>query len=52
MLSREGRSVSSPVWGASALLALWILLWAFFTVAIVEPAARLHAEHARMTERA
>jgi hypothetical protein len=51
MLSREERRLSSPVWGASALLAIWILLWAFFTVAVVEPAARLSVEIARTEHR-
>ncbi|HYG66848.1 MAG TPA: hypothetical protein VD838_04285 [Anaeromyxobacteraceae bacterium] len=52
MLSRVERPLSSPGWGASAFLVLWIALWAFFTIAVVEPAARLHVEVARAEQRA
>lgn len=51
MLSREGRSFPSPVWGASALLVVWIALWAFFMVAVVEPAARMNTEIGRVEGR-
>jgi hypothetical protein len=51
MLSREERSFSSLVWGASALLVIWIALWAFFVVAVVEPAARMNVEIARADQR-
>ena len=29
--------------GGAVVLLAWILLWSFFAVAVVEPAARLHA---------
>jgi uncharacterized protein (DUF58 family) len=51
MLSREERPLSSPGWGASAFLLFWILLWSFFTVAVVMPAARLNADVARVEQR-
>jgi hypothetical protein len=28
--------------GGFLLLAVWILLWSFFTLAVLEPAARVH----------
>jgi hypothetical protein len=57
MTSRSERLASSPWWGAqrrtnrgllqdllggALLLAVWVLLWSFFAVAVLEPAARLH----------
>lgn len=33
---------ASDLAGGSLLLATWVLLWAFFVVAVIGPAARLH----------
>jgi len=33
---------ASDLAGGALLLAAWILLWAFFVIAVVGPAARLH----------
>jgi hypothetical protein len=34
--------VASDLAGGSMLLAAWVLLWAFFVIAVISPAARLH----------
>lgn len=34
--------VKSDLLGSSLLLVAWVLLWAFFVIAVMVPAARLH----------
>lgn len=56
MSSRMGRAVASPTWGgrearraprsellgSALMVVVWVLLWSFFTVAVLEPAAQLN----------
>ena len=50
MSSRSGSFVSSPSWGArrsdalagAVLFTVWLLLWTFFTTAVLAPGAKLH----------
>jgi hypothetical protein len=41
--ARRRRGFLEDVLGGAVVLLAWILLWSFFAVAVVEPAARLHA---------
>ena len=41
--ARRRRGLLEDVLGGAVILVAWILLWSFFAVAVVEPAARLHA---------
>jgi hypothetical protein len=39
---RLRRGLLGDLLGGALMLAVWILLWSFFAVAVVEPAARVH----------
>ena len=45
-LDGAGRASPRPAVGAAGLAVAWVLLWAFFLLAVVRPAAALHAHHA------
>ena len=39
---RLRRGLLADLLGGALMLAVWILLWSFFAIAVVEPAARVH----------
>ncbi len=41
--TRRRRGPFQDLLGGTVVLLAWILLWSFFAVAVVEPAARIHA---------
>jgi hypothetical protein len=41
--TRRCRGLFQDLLGGTVVLLAWILLWSFFAVAVVEPAARLRA---------